>query len=79
MFQVADAQLQCAHHVTSLWPNVHEGNFLPPQSKQITCARPALNLMHLSVTVAQQMYFVSPIFDKCTKTDHCSTATIVFS
>jgi hypothetical protein len=29
--------------------------------------RPALNLMHLSITVIQQVYFVCPVSDSCTK------------
>jgi hypothetical protein len=55
------------HTVTSLWPCAHERIFSPRRSKQITRARPALNLMCLGITVTQQVHSVSPMSDKCTK------------
>jgi hypothetical protein len=61
------ASVECKHHVTSLQPSMHEQIFLLPWSKQLVCARPDLNLMHLGVAKTQWVYFVSPISDKCTK------------
>jgi hypothetical protein len=59
--------------------NVHEGNFLPPWSKQITHAKPALNWMHLRITVAHKCILCLPHLTSVPTNDHCSTATTVFS
>jgi hypothetical protein len=51
-----------AYHAISLWPSAQGRIFLPPRSKQPMCTKPALNLMCLSITVTQLVYFVSHVW-----------------
>jgi hypothetical protein len=62
----------CTYPITLLWPNVHVQIFPPQQSKLLACTRPALNLMRLSITVNQQVYFAFLMYDKCTNCNFVS-------
>jgi hypothetical protein len=74
----------CAHHVTLLWPSAHERIFPLSRSKQFKRTMPAFGMMHPRLTVIQQVYFVSPMYDKCNKqwplqhSDHCVFLSEIF-
>jgi hypothetical protein len=67
-YKLADVQQQVirTYHVTSLRPIMHEGLFYccSPSSSGI---RPALILLHLSITVNQREQCVSIMSDKYSK------------